>query len=330
MLFVILLGNTVSSSTCSPYLCAPADYNMPSGYCATSYNHSFFLKPCSGSEVCNLNTGLCEDPAVDPGSINYPGEPCGQNSDCSTSKCVSSTCTGTASGGYCAENEDCNPGLRCFESVCTKQIDVTQTGCVDDYDCINTAGCNFQGNSLEGTCLNYFSVDIGQVVSDCSGGVSNLCKTSECTLTNKFQTSGICKMSTTSVNTTPVQCRSYLDCVGTDNKYSYTSDCDCGYNANGTSYCKLFSGDLNAQIYYNTWKNALVASIGACNTVRRFSDECLKKIGYYDSILIASWNYYMYPEMQNNDACVSQMITYDGYSHDTAQWILVLASLYAI
>lgn len=328
MLILTYFIQIVSSQSCYPYQCAPSDYNMPSTYCAQLYNYTlFFLKPCPNSQTCDLTTGQCEAIPTTSQSLNYPGEPCAKNSDCSSKNCTLDKCIGAAFGAFCTQHENCNPGLRCSESVCTKQIDVTGFGCINDYDCINSASCNTTGSTVAGTCIEYFSVPIGLPVSDCSGGVSYMCKSSECSKTFQFGTIGICKTSTTSIHNTPYVCSSDYNCMGTDGVYQYTSDCVCGFNSNGTSYCTLFNGDLQGQVYYTTWQQALVQSISVCNTARRFTNQCLLLTNYYSKVLTATWNFYYYPQMQNNDACVRGMITYEGYD-DNALLIFVIFSLY--
>ena len=325
MLFFIL-APVLSNATCYPYQCAPSDYTMPKNYCAVSYNGTFFLEPCSSSsEICDLTTGKCKESSpVDP-TLNYPGEICDSNSDCSSNVCTSNICIGKSVDESCAHHEDCNPGLRCYQSVCQKQLDITVYGCIDDYDCVNYASCN-KTTSYMGTCYSYFSVSIGETVTDCHSGLSYLCSSAECSKIPVFGNYGVCKTATISDYTIPTDCTSNLNCTGSDGTYEYTSECRCGYNNNGTSYCSLFSGDLPSLAYFNMWKNALTASAGTCNTARRFSYDCLERTGYYKKVMMATWDYLYYPEMQNNDDCVMSMINYEGYDIDLSLVILPLFS----
>lgn len=323
MLGLFLLSFAVDAMKCYPYQCAPSDFKMPKGYCSNSYNQTFFLQPCASTQTCNIYTGLCKNPSPEPATISYPGEPCMTSDDCTSGKCAGNYCLGALLNELCADDEDCNPGMHCLASTCRKQLDVLEQGCINDYDCVNTAMCNSTGGNLAGTCLNYLSVSTGLVVDDCVGGVSHLCKTTECSKMATFGTLGICKASSVSVGALPVACTSYTNCTGYDGSIYTTSFCSCGYNNKGTAYCGLFSGDLPTQTYYSTWQKALVASNNQCNTARRYSDACLKKIGYYSQIMIATWNYYMYAEMQNNDNCVKEIITSQGYIDDTAVYLVL-------
>lgn len=324
MLNFLMLVSIAVASKCLPYQCAPEDYKMPEGYCANSYNNTFFLKPCQNSENCDLTTGKCYTPQAIIESFAYPGESCKINSDCLMQNCSQGICQGYEQGHSCIEHENCSPGLRCYQNICIRQIDMTESGCIDDHDCINSAGCNISPGNIEGTCLGYLTVSIGIDVSDCSGGVSYLCKTGECLKSTKFGNYGTCKTSTTSVNSIPVICNDFTICTGTDGVYSYTGYCECGYNVNGASYCSLFNGDLPGQTYYNTWQKALVASNGVCNTVRRFSTACLKQTENYNKVILSTWGFVMYPQMQNNDACVIEMITYDGYEISFSMWLSII------
>ena len=327
MLIIVFFLAIAESSTCYPYQCAPSDYKMPQGFCATSYNGTFFLLPCESTQECDLSTGLCiSSPAVAP-SLNYPGESCTTNSTCASNNCASGICVGVSIGGTCQADEDCNPALRCNNSTCVKQLDVTESGCIDDNDCINSAMCNSTDGSVAGTCLGYLSVAIGLVVSDCVGGTSYLCKTTECSKIALFNSAGVCKVNTVSLNNLPVACTSYLNCTGSDGTYQTNSDCTCGYNANGTSYCQLFGGDLPAQVYFNVWQTALTASISVCNTARRYTSACLMKTGYYTQVMVATWNYLYYPQMQNNDLCIREMINYQGYPDDSAAYLVMVMAI---
>jgi hypothetical protein len=310
MLLFIVLG-VANSLSCESFGCIPSSAKLSSGTCASSINETVYIQECSNGQVCNLNTSLCEDPEPESIGIRYPGESCKASTDCYSNVCTNKICTGYSAGASCELDEDCNPGLRCSDSVCARVLNEGESGCEDDYDCINSAGCNLIGKT--GICTKYLSVSIGSYVSDCSGGSSLLCKSAECYKSNTFATTGVCKPATVSVSELPVACTADLDCVGSDNKFEYTGDCSCGYNNKATAYCSPFNGDMPGLVYYQSWKNALNASEGVCNTVRRFDPGCLEQTGYYKKITQVTWEFYNYPEIQNNDICVESMINYEYY-----------------
>lgn len=313
MIFFLLFycANTLQ---CNTYQCAPKAFTFPNDLsCFNQTNTTVYLQPCPTGKICNLETNLCETKPKPESTPNYPGEYCLYSSTCLSGSCIRNICEGKSFDQPCNDNEDCNPGLRCHQKICTNTLLSGQSGCVNDYDCANSAGCNISSTTGIGTCLEYLSVSTGSIVSDCSGGQSRLCKTSECAKTGKFGTYGTCKVATQSVDYLPVKCTDNLNCTGTDGKSMYTGICSCGYNANGTAFCNPFNGDLPGVAYYLSWKNALNASVGVCNTLRRFSSECLQKTGFLAKITSTSWNFLFYPQIQNNDPCVEETVNYEYY-----------------
>lgn len=327
VLYLFIILHLSDSIVCNPYQCAPAEFKMPSNFCSVSYNNTFFLAPCDTSHYCEIPTGQCQKIPSNLPQPQYPGEPCTKSSDCTTNSCVQSICKGLSSNSTCLSHEECDPGLRCYKESCQKQLDVTDMNCFNDFDCINSAGCNLPQWSMTGTCTAYFSVPVGQLVSDCIEGVSYLCKSSECKKIGKFGNFGYCKASFISVKPSPVKCTSSNDCKGTDGLIEDLSDCICGYNSAGNAYCEVFSGDLPALEYFETWQKALVQSLGRCNTVRRFEKDCLLAVGKFNEVLRATWKYQYYPLVQNNDQCVKEMITYEAYTFDSMGLVLMIYSL---
>lgn len=330
MVFLLFILHLSESISCNPYQCAPSDFTMPKNYCSVSYNNTFFLSPCGNSQVCDIPTGQCQKPSPTPASLQYPGEPCTHSSDCSSNTCVNSICKGLESNSTCYSHDQCDPGLRCYQEKCQKQLDLTDSNCFSDFDCINSAGCNYPKSSITGTCTAYFSLPVKHLVSDCINGVSYLCKSSECLNINNLGNYGYCKSSFVSIKALPVSCTNSNDCKGTDGVSNEYSSCVCGYNDKGNSYCEAFSGDLPGLEYFDAWQKALVATLGRCNTERRFEPDCLKAVGQFEVVLRANWKYRYYPLVQNNDDCVKEMITYEAYQMESFITAFALASFYLI
>ena len=331
MLLFFLLSLQASGSVCPSYGCPTTNITFTSATgCTNTTTTSVYLKACPAGQTCNLSTGQCASiPTVS--SLNYPGEKCTYASSCISKNCTQNICVGVPLSGNCTDDTVCSPGLRCLNSQCRPQLAIGQSGCYNDYDCVNSAGCNQTTNGSPGTCYAYLSVSTNSIVSDCSGGVSNLCKTSECYKTATFGSYGVCKLATQSLGSLPVNCTSNANCLGTDGRYEYTGTCTCGYNKNGTSYCMPFNGDLPGLAYYQSWQNALNASASVCNTARRFSSECLNVTGYLNKITKMTWGFLMYPLIQNNDACVQEILNYEFYGpFDYALQIVVALGIYFI
>jgi hypothetical protein len=76
------------------------------------------------------------------------------------------------------------------------------------------------------------------------------------------------------------------DCTGTsfvggDGKtYRYAEECHCGYSSLGYAYCALFPGDAAVMAFTALDRDWIGGeSITACNTMRRYSDECIEGVG---------------------------------------------------
>ena len=311
------------SLTCPSYSCPPKGFSFKDSLiCMQERDTSIYLQSCPSGTVCNSDTSTCEAPESSY-ELGYAGDRCTSNSKCKSFVCVSGTCKGSAANSTCSDHEDCNPGLRCSHNgICMSLIQIGQSGCTNDYDCVNNAGCNITGSV--GTCVEYFSQPIQAYVNDCNNGVSKLCKTAECTKLPKFSLLGKCKVATQSLNSLPSNCSSNIDCKGTDGVNVLTGFCSCGYNVNRTAYCSPFPGDMPGLSYYSVWKSALNASVASCNTLKRFSESCLQVIGFDERVLQATWGYIYYSQIQNNDACVKNALTEDYYgSDDSGLWLIV-------
>ena len=326
MFFFISILLKAISITCPSYSCPPAGFTFKdSSTCMQERNTSIYLQSCPSGTVCNSETSVCGPPESSY-ELGYAGDRCTSNSKCSSFSCVSGTCEGKNLNSSCSDHEDCNPGLRCSQSgICINLIQIGQSGCTDDYECANNAGCNVTGST--GTCIEYFSQPIEAFVNDCNNGVSKLCKTAECIKLPKFSLLGKCKIATQSLNSIPNNCSSNIDCKGTDGVDFFTGFCSCGFNANRNAYCSPFPGDMPGLAYYSVWKNALGASVGICNTLRRFSESCLELIGFKERVLEVTWGYVYYSQIQNNDACVKNVLTEDYYGSDDSGLLLFVGSL---
>lgn len=72
-------------------------------------------------------------------------------------------------------HDECNPGLRCYNGRCYNQIETGNSGCSDDFDCKNDAGCDV------GVCKKLFSVKNRDWVSACLGSQTNyMCSSGFC------------------------------------------------------------------------------------------------------------------------------------------------------
>ncbi|CAG9313188.1 unnamed protein product [Blepharisma stoltei] len=304
---------------CSAYQCAPSSYPMPTNYCIQSNSGIFYLKPCTSSgQYCNTATGQCSLSPSTNSTKSYPGESCTSSSDCLYGNCISKVCKGLSAGGACLTSDQCQPGLFCnTTNMCQTQLAAGASGCRNSYDCVNYASCNKTYSTNNGVCVKYASLGYGSVVTDCTGGFSQMCSSAYCSNNNWMGTIGICLKPPASVNSLPYNCTSSVQCQGFNGTNIFLSQCQCAYGTTQASYCQPFIGDILGTKLINWWVYASKKSNGKCNTVTRGSDTCLKKLNLYTDITEATWQYYNYSQILYNDACVKEIYTaqYWGLSH---------------
>ena len=309
----------LSASDCKKYSCAPSTVSKQfSKSCVFSPSGSsqVYLWACSSTSTtnyCNTTSGSCQVPPPS-NQLSYVGEPCTSTSDCYLSTCLKSTCRGLARDKPCRSQEQCDMGLRCDTRTlsCQPQIYVNETGCRSYYDCVNWATCNMTFNSHNGVCLPYHSVPTGKLVTDCVSGFSYLCESAYCTPNFSIGKLGICSDPPVSLNTMPKSCSTNFDCPGKVAGRNVNSNCVCGYNSIGFSYCSPFIGDFPGKRMLYSWKAALPLTSN-CNTARRGSDKCLNMVGKLGNITQATLGYYFYSRYLANDDCVKLIYNYDYY-----------------
>jgi hypothetical protein len=108
--------------------------------------------------------------------------------------------------------------------------------CTSDYDCIDSVCHNT-------TCSDYLSLKTGTDLGVGEYFEANLtfhCESGTWAY-NSTGNGAICVDAFESDNATPYICTSDADCTGFNTQImTATSYCDCGYNADGNSYCSPF------------------------------------------------------------------------------------------
>jgi len=144
-------------------------------------------------------------------SIKVEGEFCWSDDQCGGNSCVNNICVGFNDGTICTSPAQCKIGSSCIGGFCNKQrrpefdsysSAFIDSGCSNDFDCVNTHGCNFNN------CTQYFSQSDGRDVSS-----SIFCQ-SGTTYTNKWG-----------------------DHLCTDTKLLNNSNFECGFNSTHDSFC---------------------------------------------------------------------------------------------
>ena len=180
-------------------------------------------------------------------------------------------CTGKAPGESCDHSRECEVGNYCSTNkVCAAQV---QTGeaCPFETACPNTDTCN-----AHNICVKAFSVE---EKGTCT--VDNECKGGGCIPGDGDDGAGFCQNLESDFDH-PYKCSKDDDCQTKIFNREPSGDlvvangfCDCGGNANGDKYCKLFNGDYYGIKYYEmlrAWYNG--QDILKCNSEKRRSTEC--------------------------------------------------------
>lgn len=290
-------------------------------------NSTFFLTPCAdaqkhqtycpplyeGNMLSNCTWPNLEYPML------YPNEQgCQMSAGCVMgTTCLNNVCVGNNFTQPCNSNFQCSPGLRCVdESFCEIQLNVNDTGCFSDTDCINTCGCNRNPyGSYPGTCLPYFSIKNNNPVYACNQYNSLLCESGQC-VPGTDLSPATCVEAFQSPDPSPMECSKVEMCYSTNNNVTVFSDCVCGINPDAKSYCQPFLGDLAGQDVLSNLKLWVTSeAISGCNTERRFDWMCQKDwaTGKADKLYLAQAYYNLFPMLPGNDECAQAIYTNKYY-----------------
>ncbi|CAG9327495.1 unnamed protein product [Blepharisma stoltei] len=346
---------SASNLTCAAYTCKNADQKFINDTCVYYDRdlNAYFSKKCSDTSKACLLEGehpgnyTCQ-PYISSNGLSWPGEPCTTITDCEqtySKACTGGICVGYPVSATCEDSNYCQPGNSCRGSplTCQAQIQVGSTGCLSDADCTNDAACNITSNTngALNACLPAFSIQPHQPVGGCVNGVSNLCRQVTCAA----HLGGFyCTDQVFSDYNVPKPCdlTKTGQCVSTEDEFftpafQLISDCECGYNREGLSYCALFPGDGLYQAYINTvvmWLNS--TGILKCNTLRRDQTNCMKS--YMDAKQFNRYVYYefvkeLYPKIYQSEDCVVDTVTSfyakarDNYDADNEDFAVSIAGI---
>ena len=321
---------TPSSFGCQAHSCANLQ-GWQAGTCLTftEATNGYAINPCdpdSQDPYCDFRRAernkwrnvTCGPAPSAP--LKHPGDPCQYGDECYSGSCLNGFCRGIAEGQSCRSSEECNVGLYCeslnYLFTCQPLIYTGSSGCGSDYDCVNSAGCNYGANGPPGVCVTYYTLPLGSQVACSVDGLSNLCGSGAC-YNGGNGLLGICVPPPVSSSPLPTLCTVGGQCTGRNQVgQSFVGTCVCGYNGNGSSYCKPFIGDAPGINYLTATISFLAPAgpIGLCQTTRRFSQDCFdlvaQNIGQDPRIWYSQYLYFTYyPYLVDNDECVKATYT---------------------
>lgn len=293
---------------CQEYTCDTHNI-VPDGSCIVLQNSTYHLSTCKNTTLshCDIVTGRCTAPTVEPVVRAWPGEFCNNSTvNCTFGTCLNQICVGKVDNEDCTSHNFCNPGLMCNSTFkCTPLLAAGQFGCRDNYDCVASAVCDVVSKN-NGTCIEYASLPTGSSVADCINGKSTLCRSTLCVKNNTLTSKGTCINAPTSLSKHPAECSADSDCQATDGLTPLKGQCICGMNPLGKAFCKQQIGDPKGQASLEAYK-AHLALADMCNTMRRDEEVCLKMTKQSDRVFFTEYEYYFYSLLQGNDVCTKQI-----------------------
>ncbi|CAG9331250.1 unnamed protein product [Blepharisma stoltei] len=340
--FCLLLSvSLVMSQQCFPVECKLDNQHFSSDTCAfwDDDAKTYYLQGCSSSSSCSgfsISKGINFTCTANPTTsvLKWPGEKCtitDSTSNCNTQYatggCVSGVCQGQKEGGTCSVNDDCNPGLYCDTALrCVSQVGIGGE-CQNDYQCVNSAGCNKTSTETYGTCVAYFNISSHDPIAECPVGeyTNYLCSSSLCDTTNNGENYCLSSITSKFGSLLPVICQESSECVSsTDSKDGayLTGQCICGYNKLGYGFCNQYPGDPDYAHLLLMWKKWLWSSAANnCNTNRRRSAVCMADwwdttdytMLQYFNLKVTNW-----PYIQMNDNCTQSVLMAQYYQAQQA------------
>ena len=254
--------NPVNSVTCPKYNCgsekACARSTNPNNVDSSNITLTLTKGVCNADQTCAIGRDLnkiysfdnvdfkCDTLTV---GSKYPGEKCSSNNECNNKNCTANVCNFQKLGDVCSNSDFslfCGVGAFCSTNTTTSTSTcVTQKereeNCTSFLDCKNNLACYNKTCSLEfGTLEENFTFDESLFDGNFKE-FNRLCKSLEYSSTKK-------KCISYSYNDT-ADSNGFVSCnvtpLGEECKYTTNfnetlkKNCNCGYNADGKSYCPV-------------------------------------------------------------------------------------------
>lgn len=215
-----------------------------------NHNDLYFRSKADLALACG-NYTVTETPAS-----RWPGESCEKDTECysvaGTAKCENKKCTGVAKDGECTGTSQCLVGHWCkvvdTKGTCVPQLEIGAV-CKKTEECVNNGICN------AGKCIKMQSLPLGSKIEvdsgdyngwACENGIpvnhegSDWCMK---VLYDRPETEKSEFQACTNVNEAcAYKATGVKDLVVKDLKAGL---CQCGYNADGKSYCPRFHDGSN-------------------------------------------------------------------------------------
>lgn len=343
------MGSGLGDLACPPMSCTPPaslPWDVVCGQLSSNGTYYFNSEVCGEGYTCTFTgtavSSFCtKNSPPEPQQVAYPGEACDDLHSCVSGTCTDKRC---ASPDVCKNYYDCAGSFYCSNGQCVP-LSVEGAGCTENWQCLQNATCNTPQPGQPGTCIDYLSAPAGTSLQACDEagnvpalifGINSACESNTCITLEQ----GVYKCTNAMSSTTslPVVCS--VDCISSPNSINHLPkqlQCQCGFNANGTSFCPLFSGDAPAQKLISLWQKWLSSpEILTCNTYSRATNWnwCMQNTYKdYDELqyqVLYVMNYAQYVQAQD---CYLKIIDPEYYQlsmEEVANWLIVGAVLLTV
>ncbi|CAD8090466.1 unnamed protein product [Paramecium primaurelia] len=316
LLYFIILVYAFANTKCGGkrYKCGEENQNNVCVNVSEYRGKVHELTPCSDDKICLWQDAVFQKPVycTDKPTKDkiLPGEGCSGDSDCLSNSCKSGVCLGLKLNQQCAGHQYCDVGYYC-DTYCKQQVQFEQS-CQNDYQCTNNCVCNL------GKCAYYYSLE-NNIKADnpkaCYYGYIN-------------PNNGTCQNGPHSL-TKSKPCETDTDCIllDSDQKLYGYSECQCGFNAGGFSYCSLAEGDPEYLKILELFQWLLQVN-QYCHTILRYGPCSSLYLDEYIDYQKAVKFYELQSQIMFNDECIQKIYTDEYWGiHSNRLYILLIILL---
>jgi hypothetical protein len=252
-------------NTKSPFL-VPKNENKCLIKTSVSLVSDFEIIPCpldpemSCAYNFNEKFSYCVKSPYTPLNSLYPGEKCSDPKYCLSNKCEESVCKGLAEEAECEADYECDKGMHCFNKKCAKWAVLGQECGVGNNKCASWLACGNQ-KCVEPGSIKLEEQAIDALACEEMTSLIGVC-VKAATLEGADDTIGNAK-----------RCIIENKCVYHYGVIQKETECICGINDSGHSFCPPGKGDilLEVETYLNFMKeykpDCHISKPGFCNTV---------------------------------------------------------------
>lgn len=190
---------------------------------------TMYVKKCPANEYCKYTFPIAPakpESCTKSLPLKHIGEYCINKTVCLSNICTDNICRGIT--GACKNTDECDVGYYCgLDRNCRKLIE-------EGHECDENNPCELHSVCNRGTC-----VKAGSLSDNTEADVSSACE-------SFYIDKGRCQKGPKLMNKNYLCTVKEPKCIYKDhNKTEFTTDCSCGVNDKGNSYCSPGKGDID-------------------------------------------------------------------------------------